>query len=131
MNKRLKSKAATKILVVDDEPDICYFAKSFFESRGFDVFIAFSGEEALTMIKQDMPDIVLLDIMMVGMDGITTLRKIKEINPSIKVMMVTAVEEEKKVRDAMSLGATDYVTNPLVLEDLENKVVSIASELKK
>jgi len=120
-----------KILVVDDEIDVCDFTKNFFEKRGFEVFTAANGEEAFSTVRDKTPDIVLLDVKMKFMDGITVLKCIKEIAPSTIVIMVTAVEDADKIREATSLGARDYVTKPLVLEELEKKVVTIAKELKK
>ena len=119
-----------KILVVDDEIDVCDFTKNFFEKRGFEVFTAENGEEAFSTVRDKTPDIVLLDVKMKFMDGIIVLKYIKEIAPSTIVIMVTAVEDADKIREAISLGARDYVTKPLVLEELEKKVVTIAKELQ-
>jgi len=121
----------TKILVVDDEKDVCEFTDGFFKNRGFEVFCAANGEEALSIVNSDKPAIVLLDIRMRGMDGITVLKRIKEISPSTEVIMVTAVDDVSKAEEASRLGARDYVTKPLVLEELERKVVNLAGELAK
>jgi DNA-binding response OmpR family regulator len=118
-----------KILVVDDEMDVCDFTKSFFEQRGFEVFTAADGDAALSVVETIRPDIVLLDIRMKGMDGMEVLRHIKEMVPSMIVIMVTAVDDAEKMKEATNLGAKDYVTKPLILEELEKKVVSIASRL--
>jgi len=120
-----------KILVIDDEIDVCDFTMGFFKDRGFEASCAESGEEGLKMAKEKNPDIVLLDIKMKGMDGITTLKRIKEVSPSVAVIMVTAVADVEKMEEAMTSGAKDYITKPLVLEDLEKKIAAIASELKK
>ena len=66
-----------KLLVVDDENDICDFVKTFFKDRGFHVLTASNGEEALSIVKKDRPDMVLLDIKMKGMDGLAALKHIK------------------------------------------------------
>lgn len=112
-----------KILVVDDETDICDFVKTFFKDRGFYVFTAFSGDEAISMAKKDRPDLVLLDIKMKGMDGLAALKHIKELDRSIKVIMVTALEDQDKMREAYKLGACDYITKPLILDHLEQAVL--------
>ena len=112
-----------KLLVVDDENDICDFVKSFFKDRGFNVFTALNGEEALTMAKKERPDLVLLDIKMKGMDGLAVLKHIKELDRSIKVIMVTALEDQDKVHEAYKLGACDYITKPLILDYLEQAVL--------
>ena len=120
-----------KILVVDDERDVCDFTQTFFRDRGFEVFSAGGGEEALLLVKEKNPDIVLLDIKMQYMDGIKTLNHIKEIAPSTIVVMVTALNDTDRMKEATLLGARDYVTKPLVLEELEKKVLTIAQEIKK
>ena len=111
-----------KLLVVDDEAEICEFLKSFFEERNYNVVIANSGEQALERIKHDKPNVVLLDIKMPGMDGIQTLREIKTKNPKTKVIMVTAIETRDKIEECLRLGADNYITKPLSLEYLENDV---------
>lgn len=111
-----------KILVVDDENDICSFVQNFFQERGYDVVTALSGDDALALIKKDRPDLVLLDIKMKGMDGIAVLKHIKDIDRTIKVVMVTALEEQEKMDEACRLGACEYITKPLVLDQLEHTV---------
>jgi DNA-binding response OmpR family regulator len=111
-----------KLLVVDDEHDICDFVKNFFEERGFLVFTALSGEDALAFAKKDRPDIVLLDIKMKGMDGIATLKHLKELDKTLKIIMVTALEDQDKMNEACKLGACEYITKPLVLDHLERAV---------
>jgi len=111
-----------KILVVDDERDICDFVKTFFQDRGFEVLTALNGEEALTVARREKPEIVLLDIKMQGMDGIATLKHLKSIDKNIKVIMVTALEDRDKMEEARRLGACEYITKPLVLDHLEQTV---------
>lgn len=114
-----------KILVVDDEHDICDFVKNFFEERGYEVLTAVSGEDALNLLKKEKPQLVLLDIKMKGMDGIATLRHIKEADRNQKVIMVTALEDQDKIDEACRLGACEYITKPLVLDHLEQTVEKI------
>ena len=112
-----------KLLVVDDENDICDFVKTFFKDRGFHVFTALNGEEALSIAKRERPDLVLLDIKMKGMDGLAALKHIKELGRSIKIIMVTALDDQDKMREAYKLGACDYITKPLILDYLEETVL--------
>ena len=112
----------TRLLVVDDEAEICDFLKSFFEDRQFEVQTAQSGERALEIIESFRPQVMLLDIKMGAVDGLTVLRKVKEKDPRIKVIMVTALETTEKIEEAMRLGAANYITKPLSLEYLENDV---------
>lgn len=111
-----------KLLVVDDERDICDFVKNFFGERGHSVQTAENGDEALLSIKKDRPDLVLLDIKMKGMDGIAVLKHIKDYDKGIKVIMVTALEDQDKMDEACRLGACEYVTKPLALDALEQAV---------
>ncbi len=111
-----------KLLVVDDENEICEFLKSFFEERNFNVATANSGEQALERVKLDKPQVILLDIKMPGMDGVQTLKEIKTKYPKSKVIMVTAIETRDKIEECLRLGADNYITKPLSLEYLENDV---------
>ena len=111
-----------KLLIVDDEHDICDFVKNFFSERGYAVETASSGDDALIAVKNDRPDLVLLDIKMKGMDGIAALKHIKAIDKDIKVIMVTAIEDQDKMDEACRLGACEYITKPLVLDNLEHAV---------
>ena len=119
-----------KILVVDDEMDVCDFVKSFFEERDYRVYIALNGFDALRIVKSEKPDIILLDIRMKQMDGIEALKKIKAIDEDAKVIMVTAVVEQDKIDTACKLGACRYITKPLILEELESAVLAESKEVK-
>jgi Response regulator containing CheY-like receiver, AAA-type ATPase, and DNA-binding domains len=112
-----------KLLVVDDENDICDFVETFFKDRGFHVATASSGEDAISMAKKNRPDIVLLDVKMKGMDGLAALKHIKELDRSIKIIMVTALDDQDRMREAYRLGACDYITKPLILDYLEQTVL--------
>ena len=120
-----------KILVVDDEIDICDFVKNFFEERNFEVLTAFGGVDAIRVIKKEKPCVVLLDIKMKDMDGIETLGKIRQFDKDVNVIMVTAVEEKDKMDAARKLGARAYITKPLILEELEATVAQYTKEVKK
>jgi len=112
----------TKMLVVDDEIEICDFLKTFFEERNYRVFTAMTGESAIRLVDQESPAIVLLDIKMPGIDGIEVLKRIKTFHPETKVIMVTAIETRDKIDEATRLGADNYITKPLSLEYLETDV---------
>ncbi len=120
-----------KMLVVDDEHEICDFLKSFFEERDYQVQTAHSGESAILALEKMKPQVILLDIHMPGMDGMTALREIKSRYPSIKVIMVTALETREKIEEALRLGADNYITKPLSLEYLEKDVQEKIAQLGK
>ena len=111
-----------KLLIVDDEVEICDFLRSFFEERSYQVKGVTSGEEALKVVEEFKPHVVLLDIKMAGMDGIQVLKKLKAKFPRIKVIMVTALETRDKIEECLRFGADNYITKPLSLEYLENDV---------
>lgn len=119
-----------KLLIVDDEIDIREFAASFFRKRKIDTITAASGEEALSILEKEGADLVLLDILMDGIDGIETLRRIKERNKDIKVIMVTGKKpgDENSFERCRELGAANYIHKPLQLDELEKVVLTELSK---
>ncbi len=109
-----------RILVVDDEQDVCDMLEKFLKIKGYEVSTALSGKEALTLVKEEKPHIVLLDIRMPEMDGLECLERIKEIDKEIGVIMITALKQEEVGKKAMELGAYDYITKPLSLQYLQD-----------
>ncbi|MDD5440433.1 MAG: response regulator [Candidatus Omnitrophica bacterium] len=120
-----------KMLVVDDEVDVCDFVKHFFEERDFEVAVASNGEEAVKCARKHKFDIILLDVRMRKMDGIEALKRIKEFDKTANVIMVTAVDDKERMNEATRLGATKYITKPLILEELESAVYEMTKQLKK
>ena len=107
-----------KILAIDDEKNIRHLIQSEFTLEGFDVTTAGSGEEGLERFNQDTFDMVILDLKLPQMDGIETLKKLKQKSSSIDVIMVTGHGEIESAVTSMKLGARDYVTKPFKLDDL-------------
>ncbi len=113
-----------RLLVVDDEVEICSFVSLFFEQRGFAVWKAYDGDEAVKVAQDQKPDVVLLDVKMKSDDdGFETLPKLKKILPESKILMVTGVEDPASVVRGKKLGAVDYITKPLILSYLEDTVL--------
>ncbi len=108
-----------KILVVDDDLAVCNMLAKFLIKKDYHTVIALSGEEAIRKVKEERPHVVLLDIRMPGMDGVETLKKIREIDKEVGVVMITAVKEEETGKKCLELGAYDYITKPLSLDYLE------------
>ena len=108
-----------RVLVVDDEPDAVELLQEFLASKGYDVLSALNGEDALQKVKADRPHLILLDVRMPGMNGLEVLREVRQIDQEVGVIMVTAVNEEETGRQALALGAFDYVVKPLDLAYLE------------
>jgi two-component system response regulator AtoC len=111
-----------KVLVVDDEPEAVELLVEFLSSKGYEILTATSGEEALRRVREDRPHLVLLDIRMPKMNGIEVLKRIREIDPEMGIIMVTAVNEEDVGRQALELGAFDYIVKPLDLKYLERSL---------
>ncbi|MDP3732077.1 MAG: response regulator [Candidatus Omnitrophota bacterium] len=119
-----------KILVVDDSPEMRITLTTFLMKKGFDVKDVVNGEQALMEIKVEKPKIILLDERMPGMDGLMVLRKIKELDKLINVVMLTAVEDEDIIKEAIAQGACDYLTKPCNLQEVEALILSILMQEK-
>jgi DNA-binding response OmpR family regulator len=90
------------------------------QDKGYEVLEAADGEEALARLPEYQPHIVLLDLMMQGIGGMETLRRLKAMQPEVCVIMVTAIEEIESAQTALGLGASDYVTKPFSLQYLDS-----------
>lgn len=115
------------VLIIDDEEVQVQSLKTFLSKRGFKIFTANSGEAGLEIIKENNIDITLTDFKMPGWDGLTTLKKIKEVNPEIDVVVMTAFGTIDSAVALMKSGAFDYLTKPIDLDELEN----ILSKIKE
>ena len=118
------------ILVVDDEAEICDLLQNFLTQEGYQVFTATNGVEAISLGKQNELDLALLDIKMPGMDGIEVLRKLKKLRRDMGVIMLTGYGNLGTAKEAMRLGAYDYLTKPFDL-GLVKHVIQEALEGKK
>lgn len=116
-----------RILVVDDEYLIRWTLQQNLEKEGYEVFLAETGEEGLDKVKEEAPDIVLLDIKLPGMDGYEVLEEVLKIDTGIVPIMITAYEDVEGVVRAMKLGAFDYITKPF---DFSNVLISIQKSLE-
>lgn len=118
-----------KILVVDDEIEVCNALKEFLSIKGYTAFTAQNGQAALALVQTENPHVVLLDVIMPGMSGIETLEEIKRVAPATGVVMITAVTDEALGNQALRLGADDFITKPVDLDYLETvlmvKIVDI------
>lgn len=102
-----------RILVVDDEPAMLAYLQTLLEVNGNTVETVANGTDALdAIIRGPVPDAVLLDMLMPGMDGIETLERLRHLRPGLKVVMLTCVSTTRKIVDAIRLGAQDYLTKP-------------------
>lgn len=117
-----------KILVVDDEDDVRLFLQDFLAERDLQVMSASSGEEALEIVDKEQPDIVLLDLMMPGIDGLECLERIMKKNPATNVIMITALNDDVRVAKAKKLGARNYILKPFSLGYLETELVKLIGD---
>ncbi|NCO51123.1 MAG: sigma-54-dependent Fis family transcriptional regulator [Deltaproteobacteria bacterium] len=107
-----------RILVVDDEHLIRWSLEQNLKKQGYDVSVAGSGEDALRILQEETPDLMLLDIQLPGMNGLEVLEKIKELEDDVVVIMVTALGVLETAVKAMRLGAHDYINKPFNLDEL-------------
>jgi two-component system response regulator AtoC len=112
--------SAGHILIVDDEPGMRRYLQTVLELDSYRVSTAADGLEALARIQLDQPDVVLLDMVMPGPDGLETLKRIRESRPTTKVVMLSCVRDTRKVAMAMRLGAQDYLSKPVQREEMED-----------
>ena len=110
---------AVNILLVDDEPGMLRYIRTLLEVDDYTVQTASTGEEALQQVEKGLrPDLVLLDLLMPGIDGLQTLEQLRQLVPGIKVVMLSCVSDTRKVVQAIRLGAQDYLTKPFQKAEL-------------
>ena len=118
------------ILVVDDRPEICRLATDYLLEQGFRVIAAQNGAEAVRLVEEESPDLVLMDINMPVKDGIQALREIIKRNPAMPVIMMSAQTEIPPAVEAMKLGAKDYLMVPFDPEELLMRVNRVLEETR-
>jgi two-component system, NtrC family, response regulator AtoC len=110
----------SKILLVDDEPGMLRYIRTLLEVDDYEVETASTGEEALERVQKGLqPDLVLLDLLMPGIDGLQTLEQLRQLQPGVKVVMLSCVSDTRKVVQAIRLGAHDYLTKPFQKAELD------------
>jgi two-component system KDP operon response regulator KdpE len=112
------------ILIVDDEPKMIRFVRMNLELEGYQVAGAGDGLEALEKVRDDLPDLVLLDVMMPEMDGFETLARLREISTVPVIMLTVKGDEEDRIR-GLELGADDYVTKPFSPRELASRIRAV------
>lgn len=107
-----------KILIIDDDKDLCFVLKRFLSKHGFEVLEATTGRAALEILDSVEPNLILCDFRLEDMSGSSILKKIKEKNPSVPVIIITGYSNIKTAVEVMKLGAMDYVTKPLLPDEI-------------
>lgn len=118
-----------KLLVIDDEPDQCASLESYFGKRGFSVLTVNNGETGLRLIKDEKPDVVILDLKLAPPldNGKEVLRELREFDKKTKVIVITGYPfaDETELKELQALGITDFLTKPISLERLETLITSL------
>jgi two-component system, response regulator, stage 0 sporulation protein F len=116
-----------KILIVDDQNGIRILLMEVFNVEGYQTYQASNGKLALEIVRKEAPDLVLLDMKIPGMDGLDILKHIKQIDSSIKVIMMTAYGELDMIKEATDLGALTHFTKPFDIDELR---LAVNTELR-
>jgi DNA-binding response OmpR family regulator len=111
-------KAGTKVLLVDDEVEFVRTLAERLQIRGIQALVATDGAEALQVVEEEMPQVVVLDVMMPGLGGLEVLHRLRENRPDIKVILLTGHGSTKEGIQGMRLGAFDYLMKPVRIEEL-------------
>lgn len=113
-----------RILVVDDEPQIRRSLQVSLEEKGYGVVLADDAEKAMHLLNDRPPDVIVMDLLMPGMDGIELTQRIRE-QSTVPIIFVSAIGEERKKVEALEQGADDYVTKPFGMEELLARIRSL------
>ena len=117
-----------KLLMVDDEVELTGYLKQYFEIKGFVVFTCPSGEEALTILQNENPDIVVLDMLLAGkLDGADVLKGAKKTNASVRVIMLTGSDTVEKEREVLKIGVSRYLRKPVTVKELHDAINEVLS----
>ena len=111
-----------RILIIDDEESIGDILFQFLSKKDYETFYSDNSTDGITLVKRARPHIVLLDVNLGGADGIDLLQEIKQIDPRIGVIMITASRENEVGREALKLGASDFIPKPIDLDYLDTSV---------
>jgi two-component system, OmpR family, alkaline phosphatase synthesis response regulator PhoP len=115
---------AKKILIIDDEPKIVEICCDYLKAAGFEVSSAEDGLQGLTVVRQERPDLIVLDLMLPGMDGLEFCRQLRQ-ESNVPVIMLTARVDEKDKLAGLELGADDYITKPFSPRELVARVRTV------
>ena len=117
-----------KVLLIDDEVALANTLAQRLKMRDFKVGTAYDGEQALSKLKEEEPDVIVLDLKMPGMHGMEVLREIKKAHPDIQVIILTGHGTDKDEEDAKRLGGFDFLKKPADIETLEHKIKAAFKE---
>ncbi|HWQ31891.1 MAG TPA: response regulator transcription factor [Blastocatellia bacterium] len=119
-----------KLLVVEDDPGIQKMITDYFRHNGYDVVTASDGEAGIRLAFDERPDALILDVMLPKTDGFSVCRHIRERNPSLPILILTAKDDVVDKVLGLEMGADDYITKPFSLRELEARVKSVLRRLR-
>ena len=108
-----------RVLVIDDDPGVRDYMEALVSRQGYEVFAVADGEQALASLQETRPDLVTLDVVLPGMDGLATLGQLKKLIPDVPVVMLSGHGQARNIVEAMRLGASDFLRKPFEVEELE------------
>jgi two-component system, response regulator, stage 0 sporulation protein F len=125
-NKGTNVMAKRKLLIVDDQFGIRILLNEIFQKEGYQTFQAANGVQALNLVQNESPELVILDMKIPGMDGLEILKRVKKINSSIKVIIMTAYGELDMIQEAIDHGAITHFSKPF---DIDEIIAAVKNEL--
>jgi len=108
-----------RMLIVDDEPKVCECLRAFFTTKNLTVDCVYTGEEAIAWLMEQSADVILLDVMLPDISGIEVLKRVKELHPDAKVIMVTALDKSEPHYESIAYGAYGYIRKPFDLTAID------------
>lgn len=112
------SDKSKKIVIVEDEPSLVFTLQDTLENEGYDVFVAKTGLEGVNIVKKENPDLMVLDLMLPGMSGFEVCEKVRELNYTFPILILTAKDQEVDKVTGLNIGADDYMTKPFGVKEL-------------
>lgn len=109
---------AKKIVIVEDEPSLVFTLQDTLENEGYDVYVAKKGDEAVDIVKREDPNLMILDLMLPGMSGYDVCKKVRGMNYTFPIIILTARDQEIDKVTGLNIGADDYITKPFGVKEL-------------
>jgi len=121
----------SKVLVTDDDVMSCELLEKFFTMKGYDIYMAYDNIQASEIAMSVKPDIILLGVTMLGEDSLAALRRLRESEHKVAIIILTAAKNIEIAKNALKMGAADYLTKPVNFALLEQKIASCLMKSRK
>jgi len=119
-----------RILVVDDDKDMCQLISEILQEESYEVNISYDGEDALSKIKENSYDLVILDYKLFGISGLVVLEKARQVRPFLKVIMISAFGDDSTKAKAKELGACDFIDKPFNIIEFLQRIKDVKDVLE-